>query len=102
MFLSLIHFPPLQPILRSSREIILTLSLIKDSQSIDWGNVLNTTSNPSVMFDTFYSKISEIIYMHIPVKQLCKRELKIQSKPWITPAIKVSIQVHKKIIQKNS
>ena len=27
-------------------------------------------------------------FQHIPVKQLSKRELKIQSKPWITPAIR--------------
>ena len=54
---------------------------MKDFQSIDWGNLLTTTSNPSAIFDTSYSKISEIIDMDIPVKQLTKRELKIQSKP---------------------
>ena len=45
------------------------------------------------MFDSFYSTTSEIIDKHIPVKQLSKNELKFQSKPWISPAMKVSIHV---------
>jgi uncharacterized pyridoxamine 5'-phosphate oxidase family protein len=35
--------------------------------------------------------------MHIPIKQLSRKELKFQSKPWITSAIKVSIHVKNKL-----
>ena len=53
------------------------------------------------MFDSFYSKLSDVIDKHIPVKQLSKKELKFQSKPWITQAIKVSIYVKNKLYKKN-
>ena len=52
------------------------------------------------MFDSLYSKLSEIIDAHIPSKQLSRRELKIKSKPWITPAIKTSIQIKNKLYKK--
>ena len=41
----------------------------------------------------FYAKLSEILDFHIPVRKLSKRKLKIQKKPWITTAIRKSIQV---------
>ena len=52
------------------------------------------------MFDVFYSKISEIVNLHIPVKELSKREVKIKSEPWITFGIRVSIQVKNKLFKK--
>ena len=45
------------------------------------------------MFKSFYSKISSIIDKHIPVKQLSRRELKLKSKPWISDALRKSIQI---------
>ncbi len=49
------------------------------------------------MFDLFYTKLSGIIDTHIPIKKLSKRELKIKYKPWITRAIRVSIQEKNRI-----
>ena len=45
------------------------------------------------MFKSFYSKISSIINKHIPVKQLSRREIKLKSKPWISKALRKSIQI---------
>ena len=45
------------------------------------------------MFDTFYSKISEVIDIHIPLKQLSKKESKLKTKSWITSAIRTSIKI---------
>ena len=45
------------------------------------------------MFDTFYSKISEILYRHMNtylMKQLSRKEMKLKTKPWKTPEIKTS------------
>ena len=44
------------------------------------------------MFDTFYSKISEFIDIHIPLKQLSKKESQLKTKPWITSAIRTSVK----------
>jgi hypothetical protein len=65
-------------------------------------NVDKLGFNPSLstLFDIFYTKLSDIIDKHIPVKQLSKRELKIQSKPWISTAIRKSIQVKNEFYKK--
>ena len=68
-------------------------ALITDIQSVNWDELFASNSNPSIMFDSFYTKLSEIVDIHVPVKQLSKREMKVKSKPWITRAIRTSIQV---------
>ena len=50
----------------------------------------------------FYSEISEIVDRHIPIKQLSRKELKFRSKPWITPALKVSIHIKNTLYEKFS
>lgn len=70
-------------------------------QSIDWHSIFTSDSNPSDMFCSFYSTISEKVDNFIALKQLSKKELKFQSKPWITQGIKVSIQVKKISFTKN-
>ena len=57
-------------------------------------------SDPSNMFDSLYSKLSKIIDNHIPIKQLSRKELKVKSKPWVTSAIKTSIQIKNKLYKK--
>ena len=75
-------------------------ALINDIQSIDWSLLFNCNSDPSCMFDTFYSKISEIIDIHIPLKQLSKKESKLKTKPWITSAIRTSIKIKNNLYKK--
>jgi hypothetical protein len=71
--------------------------LIDEVRGINWQNVL-TDPDPSTLFEIFLIKMSSIIDKHLPIKRLAKKELKIQSKPWITPGIKKSIYV--KIVSK--
>ena len=75
-------------------------ALINDIQSINWHTVFAPNTDPSDMFDSFYYRISEIIDKHIPIKQVSRRELLFLSKPWITPAIKVSIRIKNKLHNK--
>ena len=75
--------------------------LVEEVRQVDWENVLNGDNpNPTSMFDSFYNKVSSIIDKHIPIKQLTKRELKIQSKPRITPAIRESIRKKNKLYKR--
>ena len=69
-------------------------------QSFDWEGMISSNSDPNQMFDLFYTKLSGIIDAHIPIKKLSKRELKIKYKPWITRAIRVSIQEKNRIYKK--
>ena len=75
-------------------------ALINDIQSIEWVLLFSCNSDPSCMFDTFYSKISEFIDIHIPLKQLSKKESKLKTKPWITSAIRTSIKIKNKLYKK--
>ena len=70
--------------------------LVNDVQIINWSEVLVSELDPSSMFHLFYDQISAIIDKHIPFKQITRKEVKLRSKPWITPAIKRSIQVKNK------
>ena len=36
------------------------------------------------MFDKFYLKVSDIINRNLPQRPLSRKEVKFQSKPWIT------------------
>ena len=67
--------------------------LVNEIQSIDWESDFVSSANPCNMFKSFYSKISSIIDKHILVKQLSRRELKLKSKPWISNALRKSIQI---------
>ena len=75
-------------------------SLISEIHTVDWQIVFTSDTDPSCMFDCFYSKISQIVDKHIPIKQLSRRELKFKSKPWITSAIKRSIKVKNNFYKK--
>jgi len=70
---------------------------LNEIQSMDLTSELNNYSDPSDMFNIFYSKISNIVDKHAPVKQLSRKEIKQLSKPWITKGIKTSIDIKNKI-----
>ena len=77
-------------------------ALVDEIQSLDWQMIFGSSCNPdpSLMFQSFYSVVSNIIDRHIPVKQLSRRELKLKSKPWITLGIKKSIQIKNNLYKK--
>ena len=52
------------------------------------------------MFDTFYSRLSNIIDRHIPIKKLSAKEIKQLSKPWITSGIRRSIRIKNKLYKR--
>ena len=51
----------------------------------------------------FFEKANEIIDFHMPIKKLSQKEIKLQCKPWITPAIRKSMKrrdiLHRKFIR---
>lgn len=75
-------------------------ALITDIQSINWDDSLRAGFQPSNVFDSFYNEISEVVDIHIPIKQLSKQELKDRSKPWITSGTRTSIKIKSGLIQK--
>ena len=68
-------------------------AFISEIQLIDWETIFASNNSACNMFKSFYFKISSIINKHIPVKQLSRREVKLKSKPWISKALRKSIQI---------
>ena len=76
-------------------------SLVSEFINIDWKSILKLDeANPATSFDNFNKKINEIIDIHLPLKKLSKKELKIQAKPWITAGIRNSIKRRDKLLRK--
>jgi len=74
-------------------------NLVEDIASINWDS-LPHCDNVSDMFDQFYQKISNVVDQHLPLKRLSKREIKQQSKPWITKGIITSIRIKNSFYRK--
>lgn len=71
----------------------------EEFQSIDWSGIL-TGVNINELFNSFYSKTSDIVDKHLPLIQLNKHETKSLSKPWITSAIRKSIAIKNRYLKK--
>lgn len=69
-------------------------------EQLDWGEVFQGINDVNQAFGTFYSTATNIIDQHIPLRKLSKRESKLRRKPWITPALAISIGMKNKLFRK--
>ena len=77
------------------------LRFIDDIKNINWDHdILPCSYDPNAIFDSFHSKLSEVIDKHAPIKKLTKKEIKFSLKPWITPGIKKSIEMKNTLFKK--
>ena len=71
---------------------------IDEFNNIDWNVVLALDkSDPNISFDSFFSKLDDLIKKHVPLKKVSNKQRK--SKPWITKGIRRSIQQKNKILK---
>ena len=75
-------------------------ALIDEMKEIDWTTKLPDSEDINLIFDSFYSTVSNIVDKHIPLKQLNKSEILNRLKPWVTPAIRISIKIKNKLYKK--
>ena len=66
-------------------------SVLNDFATIQWQDVLSESRNVNQLFDVFFSKCSEIVNKHLSMRKLSRREVKFNSKPWITKGLRKSI-----------
>ena len=70
----------------------------RDDVSIqNFNNNFNDISN---QFGDFYFKLSGCVERHAPIKKLTHKEIKIRSKPWITPEISKMINIRNKFFKR--
>ena len=75
--------------------------LVADIINIDWIEVLEgDKADPNHSFKRFNEKVNEILDKHMPWKKLSKKEVRLQTKPWITTGILNSIKRRDKLLRK--
>ena len=76
-------------------------NLKKDLSKINWQTVLEyEREDPNFSFDIFEKEIKNVLDEHMPFKKLTKKDIKQQSKPWITQGIKTSIKRREQLYAK--
>ena len=75
--------------------------LVADIINTDWSLVINEEqADPNHSFRRFHDKVNEILDKHMPWRKLNKKELRLQTKPWITNGILNSIKRKDKLLRK--
>lgn len=75
-------------------------AVLNDFTSIQWEQVFSETQNVNQLFEVFFSKYSGIVNKHLPLRKLSRREVKFNSKPWITKTLRKSIN-HKNTLYRH-
>ena len=71
-------------------------------QSIDWTTALSNNNNEvNQSLENFLNITSSLLDRYAPLKQVTKKDMKTQSKPWITKGILTSIRKKVKIHSKS-
>ena len=65
--------------------------VLNDFASIQWQHVFSESQNVNQLFEVFFSKCSEIVNEYFPLKRLSRMEVIFNSNPWISKALRKSI-----------
>ena len=75
--------------------------LVADIINIDWVAVIEEyKADPNHSFRRFHDKVNEILDKHMPWRKLNKKEIRLQTKPWITTGILNSMKRRDKLLRK--
>ena len=75
--------------------------LVADILNIDWNNTLSPNKMDSnYSFDKFIEIVNSVLDKHMPWKKMNKKDFKLETKPWITPGILLSIKRRDKLLKK--
>ena len=72
-----------------------------DCKSKDWSTIMQIDKgNPKLPFHNYIEQVEKMISNHAPLRKTRKRELKFQSKPWITSGLQNSRVIKNKLFGK--
>ena len=73
-----------------------------DLLDVDWNSKIKTEKgDPNFSFNMYENTLNTILDKYMPLKELTKKELKQQRKPWITNETKTLIKDREKLHKKN-
>ena len=74
---------------------------LDDFKKLSWEDIVdNQNSNINVKFGRFYEEVYSTAIHHAPLKKVNKKQLKLQSKPWVTLHIQKLIKHRDKLLRK--
>ena len=61
--------------------------------NIDWSDVIDESNGTEACYQLFYDKIEILLDEMAPFRQMTKKEIRLEQRPWITPGLLVSMRV---------
>lgn len=77
-----------------------TQKLVKEYQEIDWHEKFSDLKDVNDIYATFLTVSTNIINKFVPLRKLSRREVKFSVKPWITTALRKSINTKNSLYKK--
>ena len=76
-------------------------NLLNDLSNVNWNSLICLDKeDPNFSYTVIEKAVNSIVDEHAPTKILTKKEIKLQSKPWITQGIRISIKRREKVYKK--
>ena len=67
----------------------------------DWADLLQIDQqNVNLSMDSFLNNINSVLDVNAPLKKVNEYKLKFKTKPWITPALQISISIKNNLLKK--
>ena len=61
---------------------------VSDFSKICWNTRKNISTDVNMKFSIFHEKVTDRVRSHVPLRKLSRKQLSLQSKPWISARIK--------------
>ena len=73
---------------------------LSDFSKICWDEVKNISTDVNTKFSIFHEKVTDCVKSHVPLLKLSRKQLSLQSKPWISVRIKNMIAKRDKYLRR--
>ena len=75
-------------------------NLVADFLNLEWDSILELNkADPNHSIDNLFTETNKIIDTYLPLKKVLNKDLKAQSKPWITKGIRKSMKRRDKLLK---
>ena len=73
---------------------------LDDFKKLSWEDLYDENLNINYKFEKFVDRVNYTVQEHAPLKKVNKKQLKLRSKPWVTPYIQNLIKHRDKLLRK--
>ena len=73
---------------------------LDDFKKLSWEDLYDENLSTNYKFDKVFDRVNHTVQEHVPLKTVNTQQLKIRSKPWVTPYIQNLIKHRDKLLRK--